>query len=211
MLAPMRDVREGSDVPRDSSSTSSTKHQARAEEATLVARCQSGDMEAFEAIYRRHSSAMYNLAFCMVGNLTEAEDLLQEIFLQAYKKLPSYEGRAAFGTWLYRLAVNRCLDHLRSGAAHRQSVTKSLDESAGFSPSATPESTSARLDLENAIVQLPHSYRSAFLLYDVQGFGHREVADILGVAEGTSKSLVHKATLKLRELLGKSQREKSGE
>ena len=93
MLAPMRDVREGSDVPRDSSSTSSTKHQARAEEATLVARCQSGDMEAFEAIYRRHSSAMYNLAFRMVDNLTEAEDLLQEIFLQAYKKLPSYEGR----------------------------------------------------------------------------------------------------------------------
>ncbi len=168
-------------------------------------------MEAFEAIYRRHSSAMYNLAFRMVRNLTEAEDLLQEIFLLAYNKLPSYEGRAAFGTWLYRLAVNRCLDHLRSGAAQRQSVTQSLDESAGFSPSAAPESTAARLDLENAIVQLPHSYRAAFLLFDVEGFGHREVADILGVAEGTSKSLVHKARLKLRELLGKSPREKSGE
>ncbi len=136
---------------------------------------------------------------------------LQEIFLQAYSKLPSFEGRAAFGTWLYRLAVNRCLDHLRSGAAQRQSVTRSLDDSAGLSPSTPPEPTTARLDLENAILQLPQSYRAAFLLYDVEGFGHREVADILGVAEGTSKSLVHKARLKLRELLGKSRREKSGD
>ena len=183
MLAPMQDVLGGSGVSQGPQSVSSTKQQARAKEATLVAKCQSGDMEAFETIYRRHSSAMYNLAFRMVGNFAEAEDLLQEIFLQAYSKLPSFEGRAAFGTWLYRLAVNRCLDHLRSGAAQRQSVTRSLDDSAGLSPSTPPEPTTARLDLENAILQLPQSYRAAFLLYDVEGFGHREVADILGVAK----------------------------
>ena len=211
MLAPMQDVRSGSGVSQGPRAVSSTAQQARAEEATLVARCRSGDMDAFESIYRRHSRAMYNLAFRMVGNAAEAEDLLQEIFLQAYNKLPGFEGRAAFGTWLYRLAVNRCLDHLRSAAAQKQSMTRSLDEPAGLSPSAPAESTSARLDLENAIVQLPQSYRAAFLLFDVEGFGHREVADILGVAEGTSKSLVHKARLKLRELLGKSPLEKSGE
>jgi RNA polymerase sigma-70 factor (ECF subfamily) len=145
----------------------------------------------------------------MVGNRAEAEDLLQEIFLQAYNKLSSFEGRAAFGTWLYRLAVNRCLDHLRSAASQRQSLTKSFEESP--EPLAVHETTWRRLDLERAILQLPHSYRSAFLLYDVEGLGHREVADILGVAEGTSKSLVHKARLKLRGLLGASQQEKSHE
>jgi RNA polymerase sigma-70 factor (ECF subfamily) len=135
----------------------------------------------------------------MVGDKAEAEDLLQEIFLQAHSKLPSFEGRSTFGTWLYRLAVNRCLDHLRSAASRRQALTRSFDESPEFL--AARETTVHRLDLERAILQLPHSYRSAFLLHDVEGLGHREVADILGVAEGTSKALVHKARLKLRELL----------
>jgi len=157
-------------------------------------------MDAFQTIYRRHSAGVYNLVFRMVGNLTEAEDLVQEVFLQVYNKLSSYQGRAALGTWLHRLAVNRCLDHLRSGASQKQSLTKSFEENRHLVPA--PRKTWHRLDLEKAIVQLPHSYQAAFVLHDVEGWGHREVAEMLGVAEGTSKSLVHKARLKLRELLG---------
>jgi len=180
--------------------------QSRADEAHLVARCQEGDLAAFETIYRRHSAGVFSLAVRMVGDRAEAEDLLQEIFLQAHSKLPSFEGRSTFGTWLYRLAVNRCLDHLRSAASRRQALTKSIDE--GREPLAADETTAHRLDLERAILQLSPSYRSAFLLHDVEGLGHREVAEILGVAEGTSKALVHKARLKLRELLRGSRQEK---
>jgi RNA polymerase sigma-70 factor (ECF subfamily) len=205
----MQDLRDGPDSARLNSPSSWSDWQARAEEANLIAKCQDGDLDAFETIYRRHSPSLYSLTCRMVGDRAEAEDLLQEIFLQAHNKLSSFEGRAAFGTWLYRLAVNRCLDHLRSAARQRQSVTKSLDESPELV--VAQETTGHRLDLESAILQLPSSYRSAFLLYDVEGLGHREVADILGVAEGTSKSLVHKARFKLRELLGASQQEKSHE
>jgi RNA polymerase sigma-70 factor (ECF subfamily) len=138
----------------------------------------------------------------MVGNPNDAEDLLQEIFLLAFNKLPSYQGQAALGTWLYRVATNRCLDHLRSRARRNQGLTRSLEENGGASTSAPRESTSERLDLERCIGKLPDSYRAAFLLHDVEGFGHREVAEIMGVAEGTSKSLAHKARFRIRECLG---------
>jgi RNA polymerase sigma-70 factor (ECF subfamily) len=175
---------------------------ARAQDDELVARCREGDLSAFEAIYRRHSPSLYNLAYRMVGHANDAEDLLQEIFLLAYNKLPGYQGQAALGTWLYRVATNRCLDHLRSRAARNQAVTDSLDAKDRPLSGAPVESTPERLDLERSVDKLPDSYRAAFLLYDVEGFEHKEVAEILGVAEGTSKSLVHKARLKIREHLG---------
>ena len=177
---------------------------ARAQDDELVARCRRGDLSAFEAIYRRHSSALYSLAYRMVGQANDAEDLLQEIFLLAFNKLPSYQGQAALGTWLYRVATNRCLDHLRSRASRNQAMTESLDAKDRPLSSAPVESTPERLDIEQSVAKLPDSYRAAFLLYDVEGFEHKEVAEILGVAEGTSKSLVHKARLKIREHLGQS-------
>jgi RNA polymerase sigma-70 factor (ECF subfamily) len=141
----------------------------------------------------------------MVRNTTDAEDLLQEVFLTAFKKLETYQGQAAFGTWLYRIATNRCLDHLRSRAARNQSKTDSLDrEDRPTNVNAPKETIAERLDLERCIAGLSDSYKAAFLLYDVQGFEHREVAEILGVAEGTSKSLVHKARLRIRECLGQA-------
>jgi RNA polymerase sigma-70 factor (ECF subfamily) len=177
---------------------------ARAHDDELVGRCRSGDLSAFEAIYRRHSGPLYSLAYRMVGNPNDAEDLLQEIFLLAYNKLPSYQGQAALGTWLYRVATNRCLDYLRSRASRNQAITESLDDKDRPLSSAPTESTPERLDIEESVAKLPDSYRAAFLLYDVEGFEHKEVAEILGVAEGTSKSLVHKARLKIREHLGQT-------
>jgi RNA polymerase sigma-70 factor (ECF subfamily) len=140
----------------------------------------------------------------MSGAAGEAEDLLQDIFLLAYRKVGSYRGESSLGTWLYRLAMNHCLDVLRNRQTRMGQVTDSMDEPAA-APVAAPApvlSTVSRIDLERAIVALPPACRAAFLLHDVEGFGHQEVAEILGVSEGTSKSQVHKARLRIRAHLG---------
>ena len=167
----------------------------RADDDRLVARVRAGDPEAFEALYRRHAAQIFGLVLRMLRNRADAEDLVQEIFLQAHDKLPSFEGRSAFGTWLYRLGVNRCLDHLRSRGAKEQSRTDPLEPT--FSAQRSPGGT-RRLELERAIGELPPSSRAAFLLHDVEGYDHKEVGEILGIAVGTSKSLVHRARMKLR-------------
>lgn len=133
----------------------------------------------------------------MLQNRADAEDLLQEIFLQAYDKIDKFEGRSAFGTWLYRLGVNRCLDHLRSRSAKEQSRTEPL----GPTLPGRAGSGTRKLELERAIGELPPLSRAAFLLHDVEGYEHKEVGEILGIAVGTSKSLVHRARMKLRTRL----------
>jgi len=167
----------------------------------LAARCQAGDVEAFETLYRQHSAKIYTLASRMAGSAEDGEDLLQEIFLQAYRKVGSFNGESALGTWLYRLAINHCLDYVRSRHAKMNKLTETLDAETSFQPTARRETPIARLDLERAVERLPEGCREAFVLHDVEGFGHKEVADLLGIAEGTSKSQVFKARLKLRAWL----------
>ena len=177
---------------------------ARQGDAALVERCRSGDLSAFEEIYAAHAGRLYSLACRMVGNPADAEDLLQEIFLAAHRKLDSFRGDSALGTWLYRLAMNQCLDYLRSRAARTSQVTGALDDEFGLDDVGSrrlAEQTLTKVDLERALARLPEGCRAAFVLHDVQGLEHREVAEILGVAEGTSKSQVHKARLRLRALL----------
>jgi RNA polymerase sigma-70 factor (ECF subfamily) len=179
---------------------------ARADDLALVERCRRGDLSAFEEIYRAHSGRLYSVACRMVGNQTDAEDLLQEIFMTAHRKLDSFRGESALGTWLYRLATNLCLDHLRSRAARTNQLTDALDDEHGLSDVGSrglADRTLARMDLERALAQLPDGCRAAFVLHDVEGLEHREVAEALGIAEGTSKSQVHKARLRLRGLLGR--------
>src|SRR4030095_1539942 len=140
----------------------------------------------------------------MSGTRADAEDLLQEIFLQAYRKLPDFRGDSAIGTWLYRLAMNRCRDHLKSRQSRNSGATSSLNEDfmpAELRSKPTDEPGPRKLDLERAIAQLPDGGRAAVVLHDVEGFQHQEIAQILGITEGTSKSQVHKARLKLRALL----------
>jgi len=178
----------------------------RADELALVERCRQGDLAAFEEVYRTHAGRLYSVAFRMLGNAADAEDLLQEIFLAAHRKLDSFRGESALGTWLYRLATNLCLDHLRSKAARAGHLTDALDDEpavADRSSRGLAERALARVDLERALAQLPEGCRAAFVLHDVEGLEHREVAEVLGIAEGTSKSQVHKARLRLRTLLGK--------
>jgi RNA polymerase sigma-70 factor, ECF subfamily len=178
-----------------------------ADERALVERCRQGDLGAFEEVYRAHAGRLYSVAFRLLGNAADAEDLLQEIFLAAHRKLDTFRGESALGTWLYRLATNLCLDHLRSRAGRSNQVTDPLDDEAGVfdaSAGSLADRTVTKMDLERALARLPEGCRAAFVLHDVEGLEHREVAEVLGIAEGTSKSQVHKARLKLRAMLSGS-------
>ena len=153
-----------------------------------------------ESLYRTHAKRIYSLAYRFAGNAADAEELLQDIFLLAYRKLDSFRHEAALSTWLHRLAVNRCLDHVRSRAARQDAATEPLNAEAP-PPARADAGPITHIDLERAIAQLPDGCRMAFVLHDVEGYGHGEVAERLGIATGTSKSQVHKARLRLRRLL----------
>jgi RNA polymerase sigma-70 factor, ECF subfamily len=176
----------------------------RQEDLALVERCRQGDLTAFEQVYRVHSGRLYNVAFRMLGNPTDAEDLLQEIFLAAHRKLDTFRGDSALGTWLYRLAVNLCLDYLRSRTGRAIQVTDALEDDNVLTDAPSrglAEQVVSRMDLERALTHLPEGCRMAFVLHDIEGLEHSEVAKAMGIAEGTSKSQVHKARLRLRALL----------
>jgi RNA polymerase sigma-70 factor, ECF subfamily len=171
----------------------------------VVAGCRRHEAEAFEQLYRQYSGRLYNVAYRMLGNAADADERLQEIFLQVYRRIDSFRGESSLGTWLYRLATNHCLDYLRSKQGRQQHATDAIEDLEAFEPVANgswrPDAALDRLDLERAIAQLPPSYRAAFVLHDVEGFDHGEVGRHLGIAEGTSKSLLHKARIRLRRLL----------
>ena len=173
-------------------------------ELDLVERCRRGELGAFETLYRQHSGRLFSLAVRMLGNPADAEDLLQEIFLSAHRKLESFRGESALGTWLYRLAMNQILDHVRSRAARTGQMTDGLDDATVLADATghrLADRAIARIDLERALAELPEGCRAAFVLHDVEGLEHKEVSEVLGIAEGTSKSQVHKARLRLRGLL----------
>jgi len=178
----------------------------RAAELQLVERCRLGELGAFEELYRQHSGRVFSLAVRMLGNQTDAEDQLQEIFLSAHRKLESFRGESALGTWLYRLAMNQLLDYVRSRAARTGQLTDGLDDATLLADAGghrLADRVIDRIDLERALAELPGGCRAAFLLHDVEGLEHKEVSEALGIAEGTSKSQVHKARLRLRGLLSK--------
>ena len=168
----------------------------------LAERCRAGIPGAFEELYRAHAPRLFGLACRLVGR-EDAEDLLQDIFLTAHRKLGLFKGQSALGTWLFRLATNQCLDHLRSKRTRFALMTDAIDDE----PDARGPAAGAilgvvdRLDLERALVELPPGCRTVFVLHDVEGLEHREIGDLLDISEGTSKSQVHKARMRLRGLL----------
>jgi RNA polymerase sigma-70 factor (ECF subfamily) len=170
----------------------------------LVARCREGDLGAFEELYRAHAGRLYGLAMRMLGNAADAEDLLQEIFLSVHRKLDSFRGESALGTWLYRMAMNQILDYVRSRAGRAGQLTDGLDDATVIADGMghrLADRAIDRIDLERAMGELPDGCRAAFVLHDIEGLEHKEIAQVLGIAEGTSKSQVHKARLRLRGLL----------
>ena len=181
---------------------------ARAAEIHLVDRCREGDLGAFEELYRQHSGRLFSLAVRMLGNPADAEDQLQEIFLSAHRKLQSFRGESALGTWLYRLAMNQLLDYVRSRAARTGQLTDGINDDTMLADAGghrLADRAIDRIDLERALAELPEGCRAAFILHDVEGLEHKEVSEVLGIAEGTSKSQVHKARLRLRGLLRRTE------
>lgn len=171
------------------------------EDVALAARCRAGAPGAFEELYRTHAPRMFALACRLVGR-TDAEDLLQDMFLTAHRKLDQYKGDASLGTWLFRLGTNLCLDHLRSRSGRFAQLTDGFSDDPPAAMRAGPVlGVIDRLDLERALATLPAGARSVFVLHDVEGLEHREVAALLGVSEGTSKSQLHKARCRLRAAL----------
>jgi RNA polymerase sigma-70 factor (ECF subfamily) len=165
-----------------------------------------GNLAAFELIYQRYHRRTYSLTLRMTNSQTEAEDLTQEVFIQLFRKIGSFRGDSAFSTWLHRLTINQVLMHFR-----RRSVKSEKTSETGEMPEQTVSGTANpnkmpvidRIALKKAIGELPNGYRSVFILHDVEGFEHEEVARMLGISIGTSKSQLHKARLKLRGLLVK--------
>ena len=164
------------------------------------------DMAAFEEIYQRHHRRVYSICLRMLQNAFEAEDLTQDVFIQLYRKVGSFRGDSAFTTWLHRMTVNQVLMHFRKRNVKYEKTTEE-----GDTPDQVVAGTSDpdkmpivdKIALESAIDQLPNGYKNVFVLHDVEGFEHEEVARILGCSVGTSKSQLHKARLKLRKLLKK--------
>jgi len=163
-----------------------------------------GNLAAFELIYQRYHRRTYSLCLRMMGSQTEAEDLTQEVFIQLFRKVGSFRGDSAFSTWLHRLTINQVLMHFR-----RRSFKNEKTSEDGEMPEQTVRGTADpnkmpvvdRIALKKAIGELPNGYRNVFILHDVEGFEHEEVARKLGISVGTSKSQLHKARLKLRALL----------
>ena len=171
----------------------------------LTQRAGGGDMSAFEELYERHSRRVYSLCLRMTANTAEAEDLAQEAFIQLFRKIGSFRGESAFTTWLHRLTVNQVLMHFRRKKNARAEQTAEDGEPpvqvvAGTeNPDKMP--VVDRIALDRAIAKLPAGYRTVFVLHDVEGYEHDEIARQLGIAVGTSKSQLHKARMKLRSLL----------
>jgi RNA polymerase sigma-70 factor (ECF subfamily) len=186
-------------------------------EVEAIRLAQQGDAGAFEFIYRLHSRRVYALCLRMVGNAAEAEDLAQDAFLQLFRKIATFRGESAFSTWLHRLAVNVVLMILRKKTLSETSLDETSDpddESSGPRKEigATDLVLSGSIDrvhLERAIEQLPPGYRQVFVLHDVQGFEHNEIAGLMGCSIGNSKSQLHKARMRLRELLQEALRDQA--
>ena len=170
-------------------------------QSELVRRAQSGDTDAFGRLYRLHAGRVYALCLRIEGDAARADELTQDVFVRAWERLPGFRGESAFGTWLHRLAVNVVLADRR--AAWRRDRRVTLDEEPVALASARAADPGLSLDLEAAIAALPPGARTVFVLHDVEGYQHAEIATMTGIAEGTSKAQLFRARRLLREALGR--------
>jgi RNA polymerase sigma-70 factor (ECF subfamily) len=166
-----------------------------------------GDLPPFEELFKLHHGKVYAVCLRMTRNTAEAEDLTQEVFVQVFRKLNSFRGESAFTTWLHRMTVNYVLMHFRKNQSRKEQLTEDgelPEQVINARDILTRFPILDRLALDEAIAKLPPGYRAAFILHDVEGLEHVEIANILGCAVGTSKSQLHKARMKLRSLLRQS-------
>jgi RNA polymerase sigma-70 factor, ECF subfamily len=192
------------------------KSNAEINEAEAIERAKLGDAEAFQLLYDKHKRRVYSLCLRMTANVAEAEDLAQEAFLQLYRKIATFRGESAFSTWLHRLSVNVVLMHLRKKTLPQVSLeeaTQGNDEDTPKKDFGADDVALAgsidRLQLQRAVNDLPPGYRTIFVLHDVEGYEHNEIATMVGCSIGNSKSQLHKARMKLRDLLKMNRAEKA--
>ncbi len=186
-------------------------------EAEAIRQAQRGDAAAFEYLYRMHSRRVYALCLRMLGNPSDAEDLAQEAFLQLFRKIATFRGESAFSTWLPRMTVNVFLMRLRKKSLPVSSLeeTTEPDEETGGprkdigAPDLKLSGAVDRVNLERSIEQLPPGYRTVFVLHDIQGYEHNEIAEIMDCSVGNSKSQLHKARTRLRKLLQEQVRDQA--
>jgi RNA polymerase sigma-70 factor (ECF subfamily) len=184
----------------------SEKVELNEKDFALAQKAAAGNVAAFELLYSRYHRRTYSLCLRMMNSATEAEDLTQEVFIQLFRKIGSFRGDSAFSTWLHRMTVNQVLMHFRRRGVQNEKTTDN-----GEMPDQIVNGTERqsrmpiidRIALDKAIGQLPNGYRTVFVLHDVEGFEHEEIARMLKLSVGTSKSQLHKARLKLRGLLKK--------
>lgn len=186
-------------------------------EAEAIRLAQGGDAAAFEFLYRLHGRRVYALCLRMVNNPSDAEDLMQEAFLQLFRKIGTFRGESAFSTWLHRMTVNVVLMRLRKKSlpvASLEETTEPDEETGGprkdiGAPDLLLTGAVDRVNLQRSIEKLPPGYRTVFVLHDVQGYEHNEIADIMGCSVGNSKSQLHKARTRLRDLLQEEVRQQA--
>lgn len=175
-----------------------------APDTDLVKAAAAGDVDAFEQLYHLHNRRVFSLCLRMLGSSTQAEDLTQEVFLQVFRKLGSFRGDSQFTTWLHRLTVNQVLMHFRKRGVKLEHTSEEGDfTNVTDTPLQSTRRASLvdRIALEKAIGELPPGYRTVFILHDVEGYEHEEISGLLKVSIGTSKSQLHKARMRLRDLL----------
>jgi len=176
----------------------------RDEEAQLLDECQAGNVSAFEHLYERHGPRMKSIAANLLGNLADAEDAVQDCFLKVYRGAASFRGASRLSTWIYRVLVNSCYDMLRKRRRYPVEARSEGETSVSSREPVTPAfDHPLRVSLEACVKDLEPRRRAAFLLFEVEGFTHREVGDILGVPEGTSKTLLFEARRELQRRLWK--------
>lgn len=171
---------------------------ASAPGADDVAAAAGGDRRAFERVYRMHVDRVFGLCVRMLGDRVQADEVTQDVFVRVWEKLPGFRGESAFSTWLHRVAVNVILSHRKSSGIHHG---RTADDDVLDATPSRRETIGERLDLDDAIGQLPRGARTVFVLHDVQGFTHEEIGEQLGITPGGSKAQLHRARMLLRAAL----------
>jgi len=179
----------------------STTGEEKAAALDSIRRAQAGDVAAFEQLYNEHAGRIYALCLRLeAGDSSDATDLMQDVFIKAWRRLDTFRGDCAFSSWLHRLAVNTMLENARSDR-RRGARVLSMEDTSSLAGAARSSGVDLRMDMEDAIASLPKGARLAFVLHDVEGYQHQEIAEQLSVSVGTVKAQLHRARRLLRERL----------
>lgn len=174
---------------------------AASEDAALAARCRAGDLGGYERLYVLHGARMKNVARNLLGNVIDAEDAVQETFLKVQRSISTFRGQSSFVTWTYRILINTCYDARRSRVRKKEVANEENEDSPRPEPRAPGAHPSLRMALERALSTLTKHQRDVFLLYEVEGFHHAEIAGILEITETASKNTLFQAKRNLRQML----------